>query len=483
MPRLLLCAAITALLAPAAFAADQAELTIYHADNDALFSGTSQGTLDTGNALVHETRSVDIAAGTHQVRLGGLPAALEPEAVTVGFGSGPAVDVLGQRVVLANASSNGALDAAIGSRVDVQTGDISPGGGVTGTLVGASDNGLLIRSDDGRTHFVHRYTAVTLPADSVTGGSSLLLDVDAKSAGKRDAKLTYMTSGLGWRAAYKATLASGGSCRMQFDPQASIANRSGRDYDGATIKLVAGQPNLGDRGIRMYSMAKAPAPMAAEAMPAQASLGDYRSFTLPGAVSLPNGTVTLTPLYRPRELSCQRQYLVEDGNRGFPPRPNTNDYGAQDYQDRAIASNLSFAAPEALPAGTLRAWTRDSAGAPALLGEGSVADTPKGQRVSVQLGQSFELRASRERTTFEVDAKAHTMSEAYRIMLSNGGDSARTVTVREYPDRWREWKLMSSSTKPAKQTPQLLEFEIPVPAHGNAVLEYAVRYTWAANDM
>jgi hypothetical protein len=42
---------------------------------------------------------------------------------------------------------------------------------------------------------------------------------------------------------------------------------------------------------------------------------------------------------------------------------------------------------------------------------------------------------------------------------------------------------MSSSTKPAKQTPQLLEFEIPVPAHGNAVLEYAVRYTWAANDM
>jgi hypothetical protein len=193
--------------------------------------------------------------------------------------------------------------------------------------------------------------------------------------------------------------------------------------------------------------------------------------------------VTLTPLYRPRELSCQRQYLVDDGNRGFPPRPNTNDYGAQDYQDRAIASNLSFVAPEALPAGTLRAWTEDSAGAPALLGEGSVADTPKGQRVSVQLGQSFDLRASRERTTFDVDAKAHTMSEAYRITLSNGGDSARTVTVREHPDRWREWKLTSSSTKPAKQTPQLLEFEVPVPAHGKAVLEYGVRYTWAANDM
>lgn len=491
MSRLLLCAAIAALLAASpAFAADHAELTIYHADNDALFSGTPQGALDAGNALVHETRTLDIAAGTHEARIGGLPAAVEPEAIAVGFGNGPRVDIVGQRVALANTDASGALDSAIGQPVDVLTSGTSSdagGGGFHGMLVGTSQDGVLIRTSDGKFHLVHHYQSMTLPADSLSGGSTLVLDLDAKSAGQRDARLTYMTSGLGWRAAYKATLAPGETCRMQFDPQASIANRSGRDYDGATVKLVAGQPNFGNRGVRMYSRAAAPAPMAAQElsviMPSQASLGDYRSFTLSGAVSLPNGTVTLTPLYPPRELSCQREYLVEDGGMGFPPRPNTNDYGAQDYQDRAIASNLSFEAPEALPAGTLRAWTKDSAGAPALLGEGSVADTPKGQPVSVQLGQSFELRASRDRTAFHVDAKAHTMREAYRITLTNGGDSARTVTVREHPDRWREWKLDSSNIKPEKQTPQLLEFEIPVAAHGKSVLEYAVRYTWSAKDM
>lgn len=485
MPRVILCAAITALLtAPAGVAAASTDLTIYHADNDALFSGSAQGTLDAGNALVHETRTLDVAAGNHELRIGGLPAALDPEAIAIGFGTGPTVEVLGQRIMLANGSANGALDGAIGSRVSVQTGELPAGGGggLIGVLVGASDNGLVIRSEDGKVHFVHQYTAVTLPGDSVTGGSSLLLDVDAKASGERDARLTYMTSGLGWRAAYKATLAAGDACRMRFDPEASIANRSGRDYEGATIRLVAGQPNLGNHRVRMYSMA-APAPMAARAMPEQASLGDYRSFTLPGAVNLPNGTVTLTPLYRSRELACQREYLVEDGGGGFPPRPNTNDYGARDYQDRAIGSNLSFVAPEALPAGTLRAWTTDRSGAPALLGEGSVADTPKGQRVSVQLGQSFDLRASRERTAFDVDAKAHTMDEAYRITLTNGGDIARTVTVREHPDRWREWKLESSSTRPTKQTPQMLEFQVPVPAHGKTSLTYAIRYTWTAQDM
>ena len=476
MSRRLLCAALAALLTtPAAFAADPASLTVYHADNDALFSGNTQGTLDAGHALVHERRTLDLQAGNHQIRIGGLPAALDPEAVAVALGSN--ASVLGQRVVLANASANGALDGAIGSQVEVQSG----GGSFSGELLGASENGVLVRTRDGTVHLVHDYASVTLPGDAVSGGSALLLDVDAKSAGNRDAHLTYTTSGLGWRAAYNATLASGSACRMQFKPEASIANRSGRDYDSATIKLVAGQPNLGNR-TRMYSMAKAPVPMAA-AMPEQAPLGDYRSFTLPGAVSLPNGTVTLTPLYPVQTLDCQREYVIEDGGAYFPPKPNTNDYGAQDYQDRAITSTLAFSAPDALPAGTLRAWINDRDGAPALLGQGGVADTPEGQRVSVQLGESFDLRASRERTAFHVDANAHTMTESYKVALTNGGDTARTVTVRQHPDRWREWTLSSSSIKPSKRTPQLLEFQVPVPADGDATLTYAVKYTWSAQDL
>jgi len=476
MSRRLLCAALAALLTtPAAFAADPASLTVYHADNDALFSGNTQGTLDAGHALVHERRTLDLQAGNHQIRIGGLPATLDPEAVAVALGSN--ASVLGQRMVLANTSANGALDGAIGSPVEVQSG----GGSFSGELLGASENGVLVRTRDGTVHLVHDYASVKLPGDAVSGGSALLLDVDAKSAGNRDAHLTYTTSGLGWRAAYNATLASGSACRMQFKPEASIANRSGRDYDSATIKLVAGQPNLGNR-TRMYSMAKAPVPMAA-AMPEQAPLGDYRSFTLPGAVSLPNGTVTLTPLYPVQTLDCQREYVIEDGGAYFPPKPNTNDYGAQDYQDRAITSTLAFSAPDALPAGTLRAWINDRDGAPALLGQGGVADTPEGQRVSVQLGESFDLRASRERTAFHVDANAHTMTESYKVTLTNGGDTARTVTVRQHPDRWREWTLSSSSIKPSKRTPQLLEFQVPVPADGDATLTYAVKYTWSAQDL
>ncbi|HET7561088.1 MAG TPA: DUF4139 domain-containing protein [Rhodanobacteraceae bacterium] len=487
MHRRTLAAALAALLAaPAALAATAPSLTIYAANNDALFSGTSQGTLDAGHALVHETRTLDVAAGQHELRIGGLPATIDPEAISVGFDGKPAVTELGQRVLLANASASGALDGAIGSEVSVSTdarGDTALGPQFSGVLLGASDSGLLIRRPDGKVHFIHQYASVTLPADSVSGGSSLLLNVYAPASGSRDTRLTYTTSGMGWRAAYKATLANGSACRMQFKPEASIANRSGRDYSGAAITLVAGQPNLGDRGAVRFRTMAGPAPMAAAAMPVQASLGDYRSFTLGEPVTLPSGTVTLTPLYPAQTLSCERQYLVDNGSAYSPPHPRTSDYADGEYKDRAITSTLAFTAPDALPAGTLRAWIVDSDGVPALLGEGGVADTPKGQRVAVQLGQSFDLRVSRERTAFHLDRAAHTMNESYRIILTNGGDTARTVTLREHPNRWREWKLTSSSTKPSKQTPQLLEFEVPVPAHGKATVDYAIQYHWLPTDL
>ncbi|HEX7130890.1 MAG TPA: DUF4139 domain-containing protein [Rhodanobacteraceae bacterium] len=487
-PRLLAAALALALTATSACAAtdlqsgsadSNAALTIYHADNDALFSGDAQGALDSGRAVVHERRDVDVQAGRHTLRIGGLPASVEPEAVQVNFGSG--VTVLGRRIVLARGSADSALAGHTGEHVAVAG---SNGQTIAeGTLLGADDNGLAVRGTNGAVIVVHDYATVALQPGSVGGGGSVLLDVNAKSSGTRDARLTYSTSGIGWRAAYDATLASGAACRMHFDPQASIANRSGRDYDGAMIKLVAGQPNLAGPP-RMYmaktAMAEAAAP---RPLPQQASLGDYRSFALPHPVDLPDGTVTLTPLYAPSDLDCTRQYLLESGNSWHPPKPILQaDYGNDSFQARPIASTLLFDAPAALPAGTLRAFTVDRDGAPELLGQGDIADTPKGQRTSVTLGESFDLRASRERTAFSVDQGAHTMDEAFRVTLTNGGDVARTVTVREHPNRWNVWKLVSSSVKPDKHTPDTLEFAVEVPAHGKATLDYHVRYTWLAKD-
>ncbi|MDW2982243.1 MAG: DUF4139 domain-containing protein [Rhodanobacter sp.] len=463
--------------ASTAQAADTTALTLYRSDSPALYaSHGGGGEVDEGYAVVREQRSLSLAAGVHDVVIGELPNALDAEALALGFPDGNA-KVISQRLLLAQ-GADAALSGLLGQQVSVlgSNGEAL----ASGTLLRAG-SGLLVRGANGTT-LVRDYAAVRSAAGDFPLGSSLSLRVDAARTGQARAVLNYPTSGLGWRAAYVATLQPGAGCRMRFESRASIANRSGRDWHDAQVTLIAGQPNM--------AKASAPQPMMtmargysakAEAMPQQDSLGDYRSYALPDAVELPDGSVSQVPLYADRTLGCERTALYENGNRYQPPRPILE----RDFNldgGSAIVSTLKLTAFDSLPAGYLRVLTADHHGTPQFIGEGRIEDTPKGSDASITLGTAFDLRATRERTAFHVDKDGRTLDEAFRIKLSNAGDSARTVTVREHPGRWRQWTLVSSSSKPSAQTPDTLEFRIEVPANGHAVLDYAVRYQWTADE-
>ncbi|MGA7436948.1 MAG: hypothetical protein WBW32_02335, partial [Luteibacter sp.] len=233
----------------------------------------------------------------------------------------------------------------------------------------------------------------------------------------------------------------------------------------------------------MYA-ARAPAMMAMAAPKAdmrQESLGDLRTYTLPHPVDLPDGSVTQTPLYDSRNLACERAAVYDTGARYYqsPPRVE-RDPGVPD-DGVPVVTSLRFKAFDSLPAGYVRVLTTDRDGNAELLGEGRVDDTPKNQDATVSLGNAFDLRVKREQTSF--NAADHQVDEGTRLTITNAGDAARTVTVREHPNRWRIWTLSSSSVKPSKSTSDELEFKVEVPAHGSTNLDFAVRYSWTDADL
>ena len=465
---------------PQARAADNsAQLTLYRSDNAALYASSGDGSVDDGYAVVREQRTPDLAAGTHDLVLGGLPRHLDPEALALDFPGGEA-HVVSQQFLLGQGTS-AALTGLIGRQVDV----LGSNGQTlaNGTLLRAGD-GLLIRdgaggASTGDTTLVTQYAAVRSSGGDFPTGSSLRLRVDAAHAGPARAALSYPTAGLGWRAAYVATLQPGNTCRMAFQAQASIANRSGRDWRDSRLTLIAGEPNM--------AKPSAPRPMMAMAMkanaalPRQDTLADYRSYTLPAPVDLPDGSVSQVPLYAPRTLDCTRTALYENGN-GYLPQQPVIDPDYNQGGGGAIVDTLQLRAFDSLPAGYLRVLTADRNGTPQFIGEGRIEDTPKGSDATIALGTAFDLRAQRTRTSFHVDKAGRTLDEAFRITLDNAGDSARVVTVREHPGRWRQWTLLSSSSKPSEQTPDTLTFRVEVPASGKATLDYAVRYSWTAEQ-
>lgn len=469
----LLVFAMTAAASTLASAADPA-VTIYRSDSDTLFDAGNQPVTD-GHAIVHEQRALSLAGGRQTVVVDGLPTMLDTEAVAIDFGG--AARVLGQRVI--SAGDAGLLAAHRGESVQVFGAD---GKALAdGTLVTVDGSGIGIRGANGRVSYVREYARVEFAEGSGLPGSALQVAVEAK-AGAASATLTYPTSGLGWRAAYAALLLGDDGCRLRLDALASIANRSGRDYAGARLKLIAGSPNFAkyDRGPRVTMMKAAAAP-APEGTPEQSSLGDYRAYAIDGTLDLPDASVTQVPLYASSELGCERRWLYESGGAWFPPKPMLEPDAWQNGSG-PVQSQLSFVAAENLPGGNLRVLMRDKDGRTELLGENRIADVAKGRDVQVNLGVAFDLAATRERTAFKVDKAARELEEGFRITLGNSGERARDVTVREHPNRWRAWTLVSSSTKPAKASPDLLEFRIAVPAGGKATLDYVVKYRWSPNE-
>ncbi|GLQ97383.1 DUF4139 domain-containing protein [Dyella mobilis] len=462
-------------------AADNATITLYRSDSASLYaSNGDEDAVNDGYAVVRERRDVNLQSGVHDVVLGDLPNNLDAEALALGF-PGSDAKVISQRLLLGQ-GANAALTNLTGSNINV----LGTNGQslASGTLLRAGNDGLIVSNAGGGTTLVRNYAAVNTQSGQFPAGSSLRLRVDATRSGNAAAVLSYPTSGIGWRAAYVATLQPGSSCSMQFESRASIANRSGRDWHDAKLTLIAGEPNFakpsGPRPMMMRAMA-AKAPVAMEAsMPEQVQMDEYRSYVLPAPVDLPDGSISQVPLYATRSVSCERTALYENGGNWLPPRPMIGDDYASGNNE--ITSTLRLTAFDSLPAGYLRVLAADRNGVPQFIGEGRINDTPKGTDATITLGSAFDLRGERERTSFHVDKAGRTMDEAFRITLTNAGSDARTVTVREHPNRWRTWALTSSSTKPSKQSTDTLDFKVDVPANGKAVLDYAVHYTWTAGD-
>lgn len=473
MVRHLLAVSVLAALASPAAAQDSAErteLTIYRSSGSALFQGGGSPVAD-GYAVVHEQRSVNIAAGDGTASIDGLPSMLDAEAISVDLG--PRHTLLAQRVLAAGDS--GTLAAHRGERVQVRS--ASGDALVEGVLVGMDGGSLIIESGNGQVQLLRDWGSVIFQDSSGRPGSTLQLLVKG-AAGRRSAALSYPTSGIGWRAAYSAVLTQP-DCQMELHALASIANRSGRDFPQAQIKLVAGEPAMGQQAQPMM-MARSAA-YDSESMPQQAAMGDYRSYSVARPLDLPDSSVTQVPLYAPATLGCERRWVYESGASWFPPKPQLS-AGADVGGVGKIQSRLRFTTKENLPAGSVRVIGTSGTTANEFLGENRIDDTPHGQQVDLVLGNAFDLRVKRERSAFSIDRAARQLDEGFRITIHNSGDSARSVTVREHPNRWRNWSLASASIKPSAQKPDLLQFQVPVPAKGSTTLDYTIHYEWNAND-
>ncbi len=481
-----LAAAATALSTHAAEESpSRYSLSIYSAAADGGDSLFAPATPDNGSpggyAIVRDRRQFDLKSGTNVVQVRDVSRYLDPEALSARvLGDGDGVEILSQRFEDETLSLESLTQKHLGHNVEVYVNSgAAPAAPVSGTLL-SNVGGVSVQTADGRVTTITEFTRIVFPdlPKGLAATPSLRWDIAAKKAGARTFEIVYPTQALAWRAEYSGWLVNG-DCRLTLAGWAQIANRTGSDFSGAHIKLIAGEPHRA-------SAAPAPRVMMARAAaaPMQAiesgPVGDYHEYTLDQTVDLASGTLLRAALFAEQSLPCQRQYLFEGSHlRANPGMAPITDRGYGTEQPSPVRSTLAFKSERALPAGTLRILQDASDGTPEFVGEDNLGHTPRGQSVAVELGNSFDLRGERKQTDFQFDKDHRTLSESFSIKMGNGGTAAQTVVIREHPYRWTQWTIQQSSVKYEKRSADTIEFSTEVPAAGSAQVTYTVQYQWS----
>lgn len=483
-PSLLALAVASSIAAVGAAQAATPSLTVYSGDYDAVVQSEAMPG-GPGFALYESTIGFDLASGSNRVTLGRLPAALDASSVRLRPQGDARVD--GQRFDFALAGQDELLRRAIGQTVTVEQSVGDSRQSHTGVLM-AAGGGLTLRLPDGRVKVLSTFSSFELARlpDGMVNEPTLAWDISAGRAGRQQFDLNYASAGLAWRAEYQADLSGGtNACRMDLDGAAMVVNRSGADFNGVALTLVAGEPNRTPVAGPERMMMRAQADMAyAAAPPAPKAVasGEYHAYRLPGTGSLPQGSVQRLPLIDiARGIGCERRYETRANFGNWrPPQPMIDPNFNNNSGEQPVIASLAFENRKQvglgvpLPAGRVRVFDGKD-----LLGEASLGHTAANAKVELDLGTVFDLTAERTREDFRVDRAGRQMEERISVLVRNAKGEAATVRVVEPLPRWSDWEVTSSNVPASKRDAQTTTFDLAVPAGGEARLTYTVRYRWA----
>jgi hypothetical protein len=410
-------------------------------------------------AFVRETRALEMGGARDTVRIPDVPARLDFTSVRLAPSGSAKVTRLAYRFDVS--SGDQMIESARGRRVRVTSrGDRQ----VEGVLVMADGTWLVIRSDDGSVSTLSR-TAVeevrlAQPPATLSLKPTLEAVIEGGRRGRVDAELSYLTGGLSWSAEH--TVVRRGETAATWSTSVTVENTSGRDYADADLKLVAGEPNRAGSAPGPVPM-RAATMLMAEAKSADLSeetFSEYHLYTLHHPATLRDRESQSLTMIEPRAVTVTPRYLY----RGGDPR------GVMSQIEVKNEEKLGLGVP--LPAGRVRFYEHDPAGALQFIGEASIGHTPEGEKATLDVGRAFDLAAERR----EVSNRSISDREreySVEIKLRNRKTTAVSIVVQE--NAGGDLELIQKSHDWTRKDASTLEVTVPVPAGKEVVLTYTAR--------
>ncbi len=455
-----------ALLAVPELASAQTALPGKNAQGDVALTIYSDGT-----TLVQDTRQLNLPSGISAQEFRDVSENIRPETVRL---SADAVEIVEQNFDYDLLSPAALMQKAVGQTITIVR--TNPGTGAETreqARVLAANNGVVldiggrieVLRDDG---LPVRVIYPSLPPN-LRARPTLSVTLDSTRSGTRPVTLSYLSSGLGWRADYVALF---DEAKGAIDVQGWITlNNSGATaFPDADIVMVAGVPATADQQ-----------PRPAMGRPVRPQRGGLVQAGTETADRAQLGDFYLYPIERPTTVAANQQKQVSFLNVASVPARRGYQFRANWLQSQdeptSASTVLNFSSSrtgglgDALPAGTVRVYIRDAQGQPQFIGENNIGHTPMGSALAIRTGDAFDVRVrpvveNRERLS---DYRWRTTQ---RYTLTNARSEA--VTVELIQDglywRWADTRVISETMEGEQRDADQRVWQVPVPANGETVL-------------
>ena len=448
-------------------------------------------------AVVRERVPFDLRAGENAVTFSGATLQLEPDSVVLRDPAGRAqfrvleqsyrADVMSQGLLL-SLNEGRELDFLLrdqnAKEYTVRGKIIRSGyaaGGQAGTPI-VEVEGKLRFSLPGEPLFP------ALAGDGILK-PTLTWQIGAASAAKFEAELGYITGGLSWQAAYNLVAPEKGDT-LDIVGWVTVNNQSGKQFDRAAIKLMAGNVNKlqPDRGVMDTRARGVMMAMAAEAAPvSEKAFDEFHLYSLARAVTLRDKETKQVEFMRATGVKAPVIYVYDGAaamGRSFGNMIRDPGYGTQAgskkvWVMREFRNSEDNRLGLPLPKGRMRFYRRDEAdGRIEFTGENELDHTAKNEWLRIYTGDAFDVVGERVRTDFQGNNRQDFAEEAFEIKLRNRKAEPVTVRVVEHLYRWTNWTVLTKSDEFTKKDAQTIEFSVTLPPDQERSITYRVRYDW-----
>jgi len=498
IPRLLLAAMLVAAPALA-----DTQLTIYNQDF----------------AAVKETRTLTLPEGESEARITDITAHLEPDSVVLRDLSDPD----GIRILEQNYESDPLSEGLLLRRSEGKTLDFEitvPQTGEKRTVRGKVLRSGYLPHSAALQRYGQQYASRQLLYGQPQGGGQPIVEVDGKilfglpgkpvfealdpdaflkptllwrlwtgTPGRHDVEFSYLTGGMRWEATYNAVAPEEGD-RFDIVGWVTLENMSGKDFDDARVKLMAGDvARVAEAEGRLAAYDAMERSAAAPAAVTERAFEEYHLYTLPRPTTVRDREIKQVEFVRASGVPAQRIYVYD----GFRRNPRYRGWDSQSVLTRPeygtesnpkVWAMLEFENREAsrlgmpLPRGKVKIYRRDRDGRNEFVGEDAIDHTPKDETVRLYTGNAFDILGERRQTNFRLDSNNRRAEESFEIKVRNHKTEAVEIRVVEHLYRGLQWEVIGGSAEYGKTDARTIEFRPRVPAGGESVIAYTVRYTW-----